>query len=152
MRRVTCGRGQLGLRASANWKADKKRARLGVGDIVVHSAADESCWPKGQGDAFSTKASKKNITMKTANGGEMGHNGEKEGHFQDRDRCRGRWLDIPGDGCEETPSGGEEAGGEGQRGDVRAGARPKLHTTCADRKEDLNGEVKEVDAGFTRQV
>ena len=69
--------------ASANWKADKKSwARLGVGEIVVDSAADESCWPKGQGDAFSTKPSKKNIILKTANGGEMGHYGEKEVIFR----------------------------------------------------------------------
>ena len=38
---------------------------LGVGDIVVDSAADESRWPKG-----------------TANGGEMRHYGEKEVTFQ----------------------------------------------------------------------
>ena len=69
--------------AGANWKADKKSwARLGVGEIVVDSAADESCWPKGQGDAFSTKPSKKNIVLKTANGGEMGHYGEKEVTFR----------------------------------------------------------------------
>ena len=129
--------------ASANWKADKKsRSRLGVGEIVVDSAADESCWPKGQGDAFSTKPSKKNIILKTANGGEMGHYGEKEVTFRtgtDVDVVR---LKFPCDGCKETPFGGEEAGGEGQRGDVRAGARPKLHTTCAERKEDPNGEKR----------
>ena len=59
--------------SSANWKAHKKNwTRLGVGEIVVDSAADESCWPKGQDDAFSNKPSKKNIILKTANVGEMG--------------------------------------------------------------------------------
>ena len=62
---------------------DKKSwASLGVGDIVVDSAADESCWPQGQGDAFSTKPSKKKILLKTANGGEMGHHGQEEDTFQ----------------------------------------------------------------------
>jgi hypothetical protein len=60
----------------------KNWASLGIGDIVVDSAADESCWPKGLGDAFETKPSRKNIILKTANGGEMGHYGEKEITFQ----------------------------------------------------------------------
>ena len=110
--------------ASANWKADKKSwARLGVGEMVADSAADEPCWPKGQGDAFSTKPSKKNIVLKIAKWRRDWSLRREGGHLQDPDRCRCRWLEIPGDGCEETPSGGEEAGGEGQRGDVRAGAR-----------------------------
>jgi hypothetical protein len=57
---------------------EKKWASLGVGDIVVDSAADESCWPKDLGGAFETKPSTKNIVLRTANGGEMGHYGEKE--------------------------------------------------------------------------
>ena len=67
----------------ANEAKPKKRwAALGVGDIVVDSAADESCWPKGQGDAFPTKPSKRNLVLKTANGGTMGHYGEKDIAFQ----------------------------------------------------------------------
>jgi len=58
-------------------------ADLGVGDITVDSAADESCWPKDLGGAFPTKPSKKNIVLKTANGGEMGHYGEKDVTFKD---------------------------------------------------------------------
>ena len=57
-------------------------ASLGMGDIVVDSAADESCWPVGQGDAFPTKPSKKNMILKTANGGDMGHYGQKEVIFE----------------------------------------------------------------------
>ena len=57
-------------------------ASLGVGDIVVDSAAGESCWPKDLGGAFETKPSKKNIILKTANGGETGHYGEKEITFK----------------------------------------------------------------------
>ena len=48
---------------------------LGKGDIVVDSAADESCWPAGQGDAFPTKPSARRMLLKTANGGEMTHYG-----------------------------------------------------------------------------
>ena len=33
-------------------------ADLGIGDSTVGSAADESCWPKGQGDASVTNPSK----------------------------------------------------------------------------------------------
>ena len=40
--------------------------------IVVDSAADESCWPKGQGDAFNTMPPKNKIILKTSNGEEMG--------------------------------------------------------------------------------
>ena len=50
----------------------------GEGDIVVDSAADESCWPAGQGDAFPTKPSARRMLLKTANGGEMTHYGQKE--------------------------------------------------------------------------
>ena len=64
------------------WKGQKQWATLGVGEIVVDSAADESCWPKGQGDAFPTMPSKRNILLKTANGGSMGHYGEKDVTFR----------------------------------------------------------------------
>jgi hypothetical protein len=65
-------------------KLEKRKvwADLGVGDIVVDSAADESCWPKGHGDAFETKPSRRKISLRTANGGEMGHYGEKEVTFR----------------------------------------------------------------------
>ena len=53
-------------------------ASLGVGEIVVDSAAEESCWPVDQGGAFETKPSRRNIVLKTANGAEMRHYGEKE--------------------------------------------------------------------------
>ena len=42
-------------------------ADLGVWEIVVDSAADESCWPVGQGDAYPTIASKRKLLLKTAN-------------------------------------------------------------------------------------
>ena len=71
-----CASGMIGTTDKKSW------ASLGMGDIVVDSAADESCWPQGQGDAFSTKPSKKKIILKTANGGEMSHYGEKEVTFQ----------------------------------------------------------------------
>ena len=54
---------------------------LGIGDIIVDSAADESCWPVGQGEAYPTKASSRSIRLKTANGGDMQHYGEKEVTF-----------------------------------------------------------------------
>ena len=60
----------------------EEMASLGVGDIIVDSAADESCWPLGQGDAFPTKASSRTLRLKTANGADMGHYGEKEVMFK----------------------------------------------------------------------
>ena len=36
---------------------DERWADLGIGDITVDSAADESCWPQGQGDASVTNPS-----------------------------------------------------------------------------------------------
>ena len=58
-------------------------ADLGIGDITVDSAADESCWPKDLGGAFEMKPSSRNILLRTANGGEMGHYGEKDITFRD---------------------------------------------------------------------
>ena len=59
-------------------RSAKQTTELGhIGEIVVDSVADESCWPIGVGDAFPTRPSKRNILLKTANGGEMGHFGEK---------------------------------------------------------------------------
>ena len=55
---------------------------LGVGDIIIDSAADESCWPAGQGDAFPTVPSRKKLVLKTANGGDMEHHGQKEVFFK----------------------------------------------------------------------
>ena len=55
---------------------------LGKGDIIVDSAADESCWPVGQGDAFPTKAASRKMILRTANGGDMEHYGEKEVIFK----------------------------------------------------------------------
>jgi hypothetical protein len=57
-------------------------ASLGVGDIVIDSGADESCWPNGQGDAFPTKPSAKKLILRTANGGDMQHYGQKEVVFK----------------------------------------------------------------------
>ena len=57
--------------------AKKEWASLGVGDIVVDSAADESCWPQGQGDAYEVKPSRRRILLRAANGSEMAHYGEK---------------------------------------------------------------------------
>jgi hypothetical protein len=54
---------------------------LGVGEIVVDSAADESCWPQGMGDAFKTEPSRRKLVLKTANGSEMQHYGEKKISF-----------------------------------------------------------------------
>jgi hypothetical protein len=51
---------------------------LGKGDIVVDSAADESCWPVGLGDAYPTKPPSRRMVLRTANGGDMTHHGEKE--------------------------------------------------------------------------
>ena len=48
----------------------------------MDSAADESCWPVGQGDAFPTKESRKKMLLRTANGGDMQHYGEKEVTFK----------------------------------------------------------------------
>ena len=73
----------VNIRAVDKAKVDDKRwATLGTGGIVVDSAADESCWPKDQGGAFPTRPSKKNIVLMTANGGKMGHYGEKEVTFR----------------------------------------------------------------------
>ena len=55
---------------------------LGVGDVIVDSAADESCWPVGQGDACPTRPSSRAMRLKTANGGDVKHYGEKEILFQ----------------------------------------------------------------------
>jgi len=55
---------------------------LGVGDIVVDSAADESCWPVGHGDAFPTKKSSRVLRLRTANGADMTRYGEKEITFK----------------------------------------------------------------------
>ena len=66
-----------GTRCTADVKSWASR---GVGDIVVDSTADEACWPQRQDDVR-TKPSKKKRRksfLKTANGGEMGHFGEKE--------------------------------------------------------------------------
>ena len=53
-------------------------ADLGIGDSAVGSAADESFWPKGQGDASLTNPSKNIVFSWTANGGDMNHYGEKD--------------------------------------------------------------------------
>ena len=57
---------------------DSGWASLGKGDVVVDSAADESCWPVGQGDAYPTKAASRKMVLRTANGGDTQHYGEKE--------------------------------------------------------------------------
>ena len=70
-------------------QTDDEWLNLGISEIVVDSAADESCWPIGVGDAFPTRPSKRNILLKTANGGEMGHYGEKHITFtHDGDGCK----------------------------------------------------------------
>jgi hypothetical protein len=55
---------------------------LGKGDIIIDSAADESCWPAGQGDAFKLRESSRRMLLRTANGGDMKHYGQKDISFQ----------------------------------------------------------------------
>ena len=66
-----------------NKKGKKARdwAMMGVGDIIVDSAADESCWPKDEGGAFPTRPSKRRIILKAANGTDTQHYGEKKVTF-----------------------------------------------------------------------
>lgn len=59
------------------------RVTMGAGEITVDSAADESCWPKDLGGAFETKASRRNLILKTANGEEMKVYGEKDVTFKE---------------------------------------------------------------------
>ena len=54
-------------------------------------AADESCWPVWQGDAFPTKESRRKMLQKTANGGDRHHYGEKEVTF-DYNGCKSKEL------------------------------------------------------------
>ena len=49
---------------------------------MVDSAADESSWPKDVGGAFPTMPAKKDTKLKTANGGDMNHYGEKKITFR----------------------------------------------------------------------
>ena len=51
----------------------------------MDSAADESCWPAGHGDAFPTKQTARTLKLRTANGGEMQHYGEKHITFKHKD-------------------------------------------------------------------
>lgn len=55
---------------------------LGIGEVTVDSAADESCWPEDVGGAFELKPSKHNIKLVAANGTVMRHAGEKEITFR----------------------------------------------------------------------
>ncbi len=61
---------------------DSEWTSLRKGDIIVDSAADESCWPVGEGDAYPTKAASRKMVLRTANGGDMEHYGEKEVIFK----------------------------------------------------------------------
>jgi hypothetical protein len=55
---------------------------LGEGDIIVDSAADESCSPAGHGDAYPTKQASRGLKLRTANGGDMQCYGEKRTMFK----------------------------------------------------------------------
>jgi hypothetical protein len=44
---------------------------FGTGDIIVDNAADEICWPKGQGDVYPTTTRWNKLRLRTANGGEL---------------------------------------------------------------------------------
>ena len=61
-------------------------ASLGVGDIILDSAVDESCWPVGQGDAFPTKVkARRKMLLRTANGGDMQHSRRERGNLSSTD-------------------------------------------------------------------
>ena len=56
---------------------------LGDGEITVDSAADENCWPAGEGGAFAVRESERSLALKAANGSAMKHFGEKAVTFMD---------------------------------------------------------------------
>jgi hypothetical protein len=55
---------------------------LGKGDIIVDSAADESCWPAGHGHALPAEPVGRGLKFRAATGGEMKHYGEKHIAFK----------------------------------------------------------------------
>lgn len=99
---------------------------LGKGDLVVDSAADESCWPVGHGDAFPTKPSSRKMRLRTANGEEMRHYGEKRVLF----RCGG-------------PGGGEPLALTFQVTDVRKPLLAVRRLTEKGNKVVLSGDGEE---------
>ena len=68
--------GETIAKSSGGW------ASLGIGEITVDSAADESCWPRGCGDAFAVRPSSKKLRLRAANGAEMEHDSDKEITFR----------------------------------------------------------------------
>ena len=93
---------------------------LGAGDIIIDSAADESCWPVGQGDAFPTLPSNRKMVLKTANGGDMEHLWPEGDPLQVQQRRgqRADRFDLPSDGREEATA---------RRGGARCGIWRELH-------------------------
>ena len=55
---------------------------MGLGEITVDSAADESCWPLVCGGAYPLKPPQKSMRLKTASGADMTHAGEKDITFR----------------------------------------------------------------------
>ena len=54
---------------------------VGLGDITVDSAAEESVCPKNWGQAYKVKEPEKWLKFTNASGGRMGHYGAKETTF-----------------------------------------------------------------------
>ena len=96
---------------------DERWLNLGKGDIIVDSAADESCWPAGQGDAFPTKESSRKMVLKTANGGDMHHYGQKEVSFEYEGGKEVMGLTFQVTDVKKPLSGGKATGREGKSGD-----------------------------------
>jgi hypothetical protein len=56
--------------------------RLGLEDITIDSAAEESVCPKSWATAFGTRPAEKKMRFINASGGEMGHYGERTANFR----------------------------------------------------------------------
>jgi hypothetical protein len=56
--------------------------KIGMGEITIDSAAEESVCPRAWAEAFGTKPVNKKMRFINASGGEMGHYGERTASFR----------------------------------------------------------------------
>ena len=132
---------------------EKDWASLGVGDIIVDSAADESCWPVGQGDAYPTKESRRKMLLRIANGGDMQHYGEEEvisrydgGESKDPIGLKFQVTDVR-KLC-------SQVGGEGEQSRFGRRGRGEFHYEQGHKGEDLGqeGGAFVIEAHFVKRV
>lgn len=90
---LVCSDATHGVTIGQIEKEDVTRVKVGTRDITIDSAVEESVCSKDWGRCYPIKEAAEGINLRSANGGRIGHYGEREVNFMEKDvKCKPKGM------------------------------------------------------------